>query len=303
MAIHTTVGRIPSIAPCKVSSTADDMTGNPPEMTAARRSPARLPAKSQTALRLYVQILVAIGGLVLVRSIAALPHVPHPLEWMAFAFFALATGSFTIRIASIEARMTASDTFYITSALLFGPGPATVALAIDSILMVRGRGNTWTRLAFNAVAPALSMWVAAHVFFLLARVPPLSEGHPPAAALIIPLFCLTVIYFGLNSGLTAIAVGLEAQQSPIDHLAEALSLAVARLSGGGVGGILSRAADSADEPQRRGGDPAGGGRLPPDVACDVRAPRGRATVTSLRWIGSTCPRSKRSRWPSMRKTT
>jgi len=184
-------------------------------MTAPPQARANSAAKSPAALRLYVQILVATGGLAVVYSIAALPHAAHPLEWTAFAFLALITGSFTIKIASIEATMSASDTFVITSALLFGPAPATVALALDSIVMSWRRGHGWTRVAFNAVGPALSLWTATRVFFLIAHVPPLSEGHAAAGALILPLFCLTIIYFGMNSGLTAIAVGLEAEQSPL----------------------------------------------------------------------------------------
>ncbi len=63
-----------------------------------------------------------------------LAHRTRLSGWL-FAFLALVTGSFTIKIASIEATMSASDTFFITSALLFGPAPATVALALDSIVM------------------------------------------------------------------------------------------------------------------------------------------------------------------------
>jgi putative nucleotidyltransferase with HDIG domain len=158
--------------------------------------------------------MVVIGGLAILHSIAALPRAPHPLEWIAFAFLALAADSFTIRVASIEATMSTSDTFLITSALLFGPAPATVALAGLSIVMSWRRGHGWTRLAFNAVVPALSLWVATRAFFVIAGVAPLSEGLQSATAVIGPLFCLTILFFGLNSGLMAIAIGLEAKQSP-----------------------------------------------------------------------------------------
>ena len=66
---------------------------------------------------------------VVVQSLAVLPWMPHPLAWFLFAALAILTGSFTIRIASVEASISVADTFFITSALLFGPGPATVALA------------------------------------------------------------------------------------------------------------------------------------------------------------------------------
>ena len=42
--------------------------------------------------------------------------------------------------------MSASDTFAIASALLFGPAPATVALAVLSSVMSWRRGHGWTRL-------------------------------------------------------------------------------------------------------------------------------------------------------------
>src|SRR5436309_15900546 len=101
-----------------------------------------------TALRLYVQIIGVVGGLAVAHSIAALPHTPHPLEWSAFAFFALIAGSFTIHVASIEATMSVSDTFFIASALPFGPAPATVALAFDSVVMSWRRGPGLARFAF-----------------------------------------------------------------------------------------------------------------------------------------------------------
>src|SRR4029078_260398 len=65
------------------------------------------------------------------------------------------------------------------------------------------------------VAPAVSLWTASHLFFLLARTPPLSVASVPMAAIVLPLLCLTAIYFVMNSGLVAIAVGLEARQQPL----------------------------------------------------------------------------------------
>jgi len=183
-------------------------------MTATRQAQPIPVTSPPTALRLFVRIVVATGSLVVMYSMTTLPWAPHPLEWAAFAFLAIATGSFTLKIASIEASLSASDTFVMTSALLFGPGPATVALALDGIVISWRRGHGWTRLGFNAAAPALSLWVATRVFFLIARIPPLSQGHAAAGTLVVPLFCLAILYFGLNSGLTAVAVGLESKQSP-----------------------------------------------------------------------------------------
>jgi putative nucleotidyltransferase with HDIG domain len=166
------------------------------------------------SLRLYVQILLVVGVSVLAPSIVAAVKTPQPLWWLLLAAMAILTGPFKVSFASIEARISVADTFYIASVILFGPGPATVALAVDCAIIGRRCNDPWYRLAFNTVAPAFSLWVGAQAFFFIARVPPLEQGHAAIGSLILPVFALTAIYFLLNSGLTAVAVALEAGQSP-----------------------------------------------------------------------------------------
>src|SRR4051812_32884070 len=162
-------------------------------------------ASGSTALRSYVGAVVAASLKKMILSVVGLRHAPHPLEWFLFAALALLiSGSFTVAFASIEASITVSDTFFITSALLFGPAPATVALALDSFIFSWRRKQDWTRRAFNTSGPALSMWCASQVFFLLSGGPPLAQSDAPLTELIVPLLCLIVVYFMLNSGLTAV---------------------------------------------------------------------------------------------------
>jgi putative nucleotidyltransferase with HDIG domain len=167
------------------------------------------------ALNLYVRLIVVAGGAVVVHSLTVLPRTTHLVEWFLFAVLAILTASFTIKIASVEASISVDDTFFITSALLFGPGPATVALAGDSCLLSCRKGHRWSRVAFNTVTPALSLWIAAQAFFLLSGIHPLAEAHSQVGPLIVPLLVLTAIYFALNSGLMAVAIGLEGNQSPL----------------------------------------------------------------------------------------
>src|SRR5687767_7423112 len=128
------------------------------------------------SLNLYVAAVVALGGAAVVHSLALLPQTEHLLEGTVFAGLALVVGSFMINVASIEASISVGDTLFIASALLFGPAPATVALAADSFLFSWRKRHAPKRAAFNAVAPALSMWVAAQVFFMLSGTPPLASG-------------------------------------------------------------------------------------------------------------------------------
>jgi len=167
------------------------------------------------ALRRYVRIIVAVGSIAVLQSLIESVAVPRPLEWWVFAGLAIATGWFTLNIAAVDGNISVSDTFFITSALLFGSGTATVLVAADSFFTSCRRRQGWDRVAFNTAAPALSMWIAAHAFFRLAGVLPLTQSRAPIGPLVLPLAVLALIYFMLNSGLMAAAVGLDAGQSPL----------------------------------------------------------------------------------------
>lgn len=142
-------------------------------------------------------------------------RMPELLGWLGFAVLAIVTGSFKLNFAAVEASISVADTFFISAALLFGPGPAAVVIAADSFIVCWRRKDSLSRLAFNTCAPTLSLWVSAQAFFAIVGVAPLAVSHAPIGHLVFPLMAFAVIYFALNSGLTAVAVGLEARQSPV----------------------------------------------------------------------------------------
>src|SRR5439155_27032959 len=122
------------------------------------------------------------------------------------------SGAATLRMPNAPVSFSISDSSTITAALLFGPAAGALAVAIDSLVMSFGvtqRDNPFRRLCFNAVAPALAMWTAAHVFFLLAGVGSLVEKSQSFTSLIGPLAIFAALYFVLNTGLIAGAVALE----------------------------------------------------------------------------------------------
>jgi putative nucleotidyltransferase with HDIG domain len=166
-------------------------------------------------LRRYVQFVAVVGALAIVESIVGLTTRPHPYEWVLFAALGVLTGSFSMKIASISASVTVSDTFFITTALLFGPAPATLVVALDTFIVSYRRKHSRDRIAFNTATPALGMWAGSHTFFLLAGIPPLSHAQAPIEQLILPLLTLTTIYFLTNTGLIAVAIGLDTRKSPV----------------------------------------------------------------------------------------
>jgi putative nucleotidyltransferase with HDIG domain len=189
---------------------------------AETRSIAPTNADLKNWLRVYVRIVAAGGAVVVIDSLLTLRRTPHPYEWLLFAALAVLTGSFSMkipmpswRVGSVSASITVSDTFFITTALLFGSAPATLAVALSSFVVSCLRRHSRDRVIFNAATTALGMWAGTHLFFGLPGIPPLTQVQTPAELLIIPLLGLTSVYFLTNSGLIAVAIGLDARRSPI----------------------------------------------------------------------------------------
>ena len=166
-------------------------------------------------LPFYVHSVIAIGVGAIVWSLPALVRMPHAIVWMLFTALALLTGRFTMKIASLSANISVTDTFFIASAMFFGPEPATVAVALNTSIVSFRRGHSLERVAFNTAAPALAMWLASHAFFLSAGIEPLAQAPAPLMRLIVPLIVLTATYFLFNSGFMALAIGLDTRQPAV----------------------------------------------------------------------------------------
>ncbi len=166
---------------------------------------------------MYLQLVVLAGAIVLVHAAFEAVHTSDPIGWLALAAFAMGAGSFRLSFASKSANIAIEeDTFFIATALLFGPGPATLTIAVVCFVSSLRRRMPARRIAFNTAALAVSMWVGSHAFFFLASgVSPLSQSRPALSALVLPLLAMTALYFALNSGLTAMAVGLDTRESPV----------------------------------------------------------------------------------------
>lgn len=164
-------------------------------------------------LNLFVAFVGAAGFLAVAHSLAVLPYTPDPLQWMTLGVLATIAGAFALRVPGVPVQVSVSDTFFFTSALLFGAAPATVAIAIDSFLISWRSGHRAERVVFNTASPALALWVGAQAFFAMTGTQALShQSAISSEALVLPLVVMTALYFLINSGFTAIAVGLERAQ-------------------------------------------------------------------------------------------
>jgi putative nucleotidyltransferase with HDIG domain len=131
-------------------------------------------------------------------------------EWWGLAALTLLTGSFTVKVPGLLARISVSDAFVFASVLAFGPEVATVIVAIDSIVAtfwMRPEHRSFVRSLFNLATVALSIWVASHSYYYLAGTHP--GENLPLSQLVVPLFVLASLYFLINSWLVAFALSFE----------------------------------------------------------------------------------------------
>jgi putative nucleotidyltransferase with HDIG domain len=157
----------------------------------------------------FIAAVIAIGFAIVAYSVYELPTVPYPLGWVALAVLSIVASAFPVQVPGVPVYFSISDTFFITSALLFGPAPAAVTIAVDSLVASWRRRNDLQQVLFNCTSAAIALWCGATFYYL-------RSGHEPLALTwgtggmteIGPLAILALAYFALNSGLTACAIGL-----------------------------------------------------------------------------------------------
>ena len=166
--------------------------------------------------RAYILSVSAIGLSIAAYSLAQVIVQQVNMQWLILAALTLLTGSFTVRIPRIHARLSVSDTFVIACVLLFGPAAGTITVVLDA-LVISLRATHFRepfRVLFNLSLAAVSTWVASQVFFLVAGIQPYFVEQTPLAQIAVPLFLFTLTYFLLNTWLVAFALGLEQGKRP-----------------------------------------------------------------------------------------
>jgi diguanylate cyclase (GGDEF)-like protein/putative nucleotidyltransferase with HDIG domain len=170
--------------------------------------------------RTYVLVVVLLGAAVILQAVLQLYLHPVGWNWLILAVLTLLSGSATVRLPSVPATISISETFVFTSALLFGAAAGTLTVALDALvisLWLARRGHPVYRIAFNIFALPAALWVGAQLYYLIGDVPPLQASDDPVkiSRLVLPLFVFTIVYFSLNSWLIAFAISFEKRLSPL----------------------------------------------------------------------------------------
>ena len=180
------------------------------------------------AYRAFLAAVILAGSFVLAWSLMDLSVQPIAPQWLMLVALTGVSGWATLRLRAIPASFSISDTFTIAAALLFGPAAGAVTVAADALVMsarlaTGGRQPAPVRVLFNVTVPALTMWIAAQVFFTSAGVGPLALAPVTIGRVLAPLGLFALLYFVLNTGLVATAVALERRANVVsiwrDHFA------------------------------------------------------------------------------------
>ena len=165
--------------------------------------------------RVYIAAVVATGTFAVATSAYDLWVRAIGAGWLALALLTFLTGAFSIKLPSVNARISVSEAFVFAAVLLFGPSAATMIVALDAVIMTSwSRQGPRSRLRglFNVSAGTTAIWIAAHLFKLLL---PQTPQAPSIEELLVPVSVLATSYFCINSFLIAFAVGFEKTASPL----------------------------------------------------------------------------------------
>ncbi len=170
------------------------------------------PAALSVGVRCYVAAVSVLGLAVVAHSILVLVRSELPVQWVLFAVLTIASGMLTVKVPSLEARVSVSEAFAFASVLLFGPDVGVVTLALEGVRISFRWKMNGQQTVFNFANLGLSMWTAGGLFFYFSRLTPLYQGPAPSWSIVLYLALMTGAYFAVNSGLTAGVVGLAAKR-------------------------------------------------------------------------------------------
>src|SRR3954463_11579068 len=146
--------------------------------------------KLRPAARAYVALVVAVGRVTVAHSLRRLFNAPIGAQWLVLAALTILTGSFSVKVPSINAYISVSEAFVFASVLLFGAPAGTVTVLLECLvilLWMNPQGRPLYRMFFNMAAPSVAIWTAGTGFYLFSGIHPYTELFTPLPQLFLPL--------------------------------------------------------------------------------------------------------------------
>jgi len=195
----------------------------------------------------YVAAVVIVGLVAVSLSILEIRSNPPATDWLVLVALTILAGCFNVKLPSLPANLSVSETFIFTAVLLFGPAAGTLTVLVDALVVsfwTKNTRRTAGRFLFNVTAPAISIRIAAEVFFAVSGLTPGSVGDAEIGRLPIPVLTLAVVYFLVNTALIAIAIRSNGGQIPFGQWRRNLpAVSINYLLGGSIAIFMVAFAD------------------------------------------------------------
>lgn len=157
-----------------------------------------------------------LGSAALAGAIIGLSYAVDP-RWFVLVGLTVLTSSVTVKVPSVAATISVSETFVFASVIIFGWPAGIVIASLDglviSLWLQKRRHQPSYRTVFNATAPALSAYLGSIVYFALGA-PSIFAADFQIAQILIPLAAFAATYFLANTSLLSLAIALEQELSP-----------------------------------------------------------------------------------------
>jgi len=165
----------------------------------------------------YATAVVAVGIATIIGSVLEIRSDPPAVDWLVLVALTILAGCFTVKLPSVPANLSVSETFIFTAVLLFGPAAGTLTVVVDALVVsfwTKGTRRTTQRFLFNVAAPAISIRLAAEFFFYHSGITA-GATNIDIARLVTPVLGLAILYFVVNTMLIAGAMWSDGREIPI----------------------------------------------------------------------------------------
>ena len=151
--------------------------------------------------RVYFKVIPLVGVCILGWALLDLFLRPPSPAWLALAALTVLTGSFTVKIPGLVARLSVSEPFVFAATLWFGPSVGAVTAALDALIMslwLLPTLKTFYRVAFNVSVLVISIWVASQGFFYLAQIDPRAPVYNSLEQFVLPAVSIHSLFISLE---------------------------------------------------------------------------------------------------------
>jgi putative nucleotidyltransferase with HDIG domain len=167
-----------------------------------------------TRLKALVVVVFACGAALVIHSAVAVGQAAPSGYWVALALLTMVSGRFVIPVPGRAATVSVSEIFLFAIVVLFGPSAATLTVAVDGLwTSLTQKHRRAYRAVFNVAEPAISIWSAGQVFFLVSGHAATWGAWGADLASLLAAASMAATFFAFNSGLTAVALAWESTTS------------------------------------------------------------------------------------------